>query len=127
MAEEKEITFYSDGRGVRITNTRVIVGATTYAMANISSVSMAKKPANRTLGIVLAILGVILLVIPASAVRVFGVVLLGLGILIAVIAKPTYTVRIGSASGESDAISSKDKVYIQKIVQSMNEAFIKRG
>jgi len=127
MAEEKEITFYSDDRSVRITNTRVIVGATTYAMANITSVLMAKKPANRVPGIVLAILGLILLAIPVSGIRVLGVVLLVLGILIAVIVKPTYTIRIGSASGESDAISSKDKKYVQGIVTAMNEAIIKRG
>ncbi len=127
MAEEKEITFYSDDRGVRITNTRAIVGTTTYSMANITSVSMAVKPANRTPGIVLAVLGLIFLAIPVSGIRVFGVVLLVLGILIAVIVKPTYRVRIGSASGESDAISSKDNKYIQGIVTAMNEAIIKRG
>lgn len=130
MAKEKEITFYSDVRGVRITNTRAIVGATTYAMANITSVSMAEKPANRKLGIVVAILGLIILVITyqlgSSGGVIFGVILLGLGILIAAIVKPTYTVRIGSASGETDAISSNDKKYIQAIVRAMNEAFIER-
>ncbi len=38
MVDEKEICFYSDDRGVRITNTRAIIGNTTYAMANITSV-----------------------------------------------------------------------------------------
>ena len=130
MGEEKETTFYSDERGVRITNTRAIVGATTYAMANITSVSTAVKPANRTPGIVVAILGLLVLVITgllgSSGGVIFGVIFLGLGILVAVIAKATYVVRIGSASGEADAISSKDEKYIQAIVQAMNEAFIKR-
>ena len=130
MAEEKEITFYSDDRGVRITNTRAIVGTTTYAMANITSVSMSEKPANRKLGIVVAILGLIILAITyqlgSSGGVIFGVILLGLGILIAAIVKPTYTVRIGSASGEADAVSSNDKKYIQAIVRAMNEAFIER-
>ena len=42
-------------------------------------------------------------------------------------AKATYKMRIASASGEVDAISSKDKEYIQAIVQAIEEAFIKRG
>jgi hypothetical protein len=99
-------------------------------MANITSVSMAEKPANRKLGIVVAILGLIILAITyqlgSSGGVIFGVILLGLGILIAAIVKPTYTVRIGSASGETDAISSNDKKYIQAIVRAMNEAFIER-
>ena len=131
MAEEKEMTFYSDDRGVRITNTRAIIGATTYAMANITSVSMGVKPANRIPGSVVAILGFLILLITgllgSSGGVIFGVILLGIGILIAAIIKPTCIVRVGSASGEADAISSKDKKYIQTIVNAMNEAFIKRG
>lgn len=131
MAEEKEIVFYSDDRGVRITNTRAIVGLTTYAMANITSVTMSVKPAKRTPGIVVAILGLLILIITAELGSaggvIFGVIVLGLGILMAVVAKPIFTVRIGSASGEADAVSSKDRDYIQAVVRAMNEAFIKRG
>ena len=131
MAEKKETIFYSDERGVRITDTRLIVGSTTYAMANITSVSRTRKPANRVPGIVLAILGLVILAITSqlgsSEGVIFGVILLGLGILIAAIVKATYIARIGSASGETDAISSKDKQYIQAVVTAMNEAIIKRG
>ena len=127
MAEQKETSFYSDNSGVRITNTRAILGTKTYAMANISSVSAAITPAKRGLGIVLAIIGFLLVLVPESGVRIFGVILLGVGILLAVIAKATYIVRIGSASGEADAISSHDRAYVDGIVTAMNEAFIKRG
>jgi hypothetical protein len=49
------------------------------------------------------------------------------GITLMVRAKPTYVVRIGSASGEANALASKDRDHIQKIVDAMNEAIIKRG
>ena len=68
MEGEKETTFYSDERGVHITNARAIVGATTYSMANITSVSMAVKPADRIAGIVLIIVGFIILAIFAGMV-----------------------------------------------------------
>jgi len=131
MAEEKEVTYYSDDKGVRITNTRVIVSSTTYAMANISSVSTVKKPARRVLGILIAILGLIVLVVTAvtgSTVGIaFGAVFLCFGVLVAVLLKPIYIARIASASGEVDAISAKEEKYIQTIVMAMNEAIIKRG
>ena len=56
-----------------------------------------------------------------------GVVVLGLGTLIAAIAKPTYCVKITSASGEAKATPSKDKQYIDSIVMALNEALIRRG
>jgi len=131
MAEEKEVSFYSDDKGVRITNTRAIMGTTTYAMANITSVSLATKPANRLAGILIAVLGLLVLwatdELDISNGTILGVIVVGVGILAAVLVKPKYTVGIESASGKSDAISSNKKVYIEGIVRAMNEAFIKRG
>jgi hypothetical protein len=128
----EETTFYSDG-AIRVTNARAVIGGKTYAMANITSVSMGTRPANRNPGIVIAIVG--LLIAACTGIMasdgaggiVFGILVLVAGIVVAVIAKPSYIVRIGSASGEADALVSKDREYIQKIVNATNEAIIKRG
>ena len=40
-------------------------------------------------------------------------------------ARLDYHVDISSASGEVHALTSKDKAYIQRIVQSINEAIVK--
>jgi len=126
-----ERTFYSDEKGVRITSVRAIFGRKTYVMANITSVATAENPAKRTPGIIFAILGLIILVACISFKSgegvIVGAVLLGLGILIAAIAKPTYHVKITSASGEEEPTSSKDKEYIHNIVTALNEALISRG
>ena len=50
-----------------------------------------------------------------------------LGFVIMSNAKEKYTVKIGSVGGETDALISKDKRYIQNIVNTSNEAIIKRG
>ena len=125
-----ERTFYSKG-GVRITSVRAIFDSKTYVMANITSVATGETPANRTPGMTIAIIGFIMLVVCASlhitGVAIAGGVMLGLGILGAVIAKPTYHVKITSASGEAEPISSKDKEYIDSIVSALNEAIISRG
>ena len=127
MSEE---TFYSRGN-IHITNARAVLGGKTYAMANITSVAMAKRPANRTLGIVVALVGIILAACggigDTSLWIILGVLALLTGIVMAVITKPSYIVRLGSASGESDALSSKDQEYIREIVGAVNEAIVRRG
>jgi len=73
-------------------------------MSNITSVSMGVIPAARTAGIVLAIFGLLVTLGGASAesggVIGFGVLVLAIGIAAAVMPKPTYVIKLGSASGE---------------------------
>jgi hypothetical protein len=127
-----ENTYYQDG-AVTVTNARAVLAGKTYAMANITSVSMAMRPANRGVGIAVALVGLAIAACSAAAGSdasvgiLFGILALGAGIALAVMAKPSYIVRIGSASGEADGLVSKDKEHIQKIVNAMNEAIIKRG
>ena len=131
MAEEKEIVFYSDDKGVRITNTRAIISNTTYAMANITSVSMGVIQPGIGFQAFLIIAGVLLAGICAAgkawAGTVIGVIVAALAVWWLTTLKPTYTVQIGSASGSAHAIQSKEMQYIQRVVNAMNEAFIKRG
>jgi len=131
MADEKEVMFYSDDRGVRITNARAIIGSTTYAMANITSVALGTLPAKRAGAVWLISIGVITIIVGLVAqawfIDILGLALLGLGIWLAIIAKPRYYVRLGSSSGEVQALVSTEQKYIQSIVNAMNEAFVKRG
>jgi ribosomal protein L40E len=144
----QEITYYQD-ESVTVTNIRVLVGPKTYSMANITSVSSAKIPANQMPGVVIAILGLLIaicagcptiglfgsgdpdaigagLIFVGPAV-VVGLLVLGVGIAVAATVKPSYVVKIGSASGETDALRSKDAAYIARIVNAMEEAIVKRG
>jgi hypothetical protein len=135
---QEEVTYYQ-AKGIRVTNARAILGSKAYAMANITSVSAAKKSANRLTGIVIALIGLMMstcvlgLVIAGGAdaggitVLGFGVVLLLVGIALTAIPKDKYIVRLGSASGEVDALISEDREYIWSIINALNEAIIKRG
>jgi ABC-type microcin C transport system permease subunit YejB len=131
MAEEKEIMFYSDDRGVRITNARAIAGTTTYAMANITSVALGKLSAKRNGAVWLICIGTMTIVVGLAAqawlIDLLGIALLGLGSWLAIIAKPRYCVRMGCSSGEVQPLVSTGQKYIQYIVNAMNEAFVKRG
>jgi hypothetical protein len=133
MTSSQETTYYQDST-VTISNSRAVLGAKTYAMVNITSVSMGEKPANRTPGIALALIGLAIAACTGSmggnsaggGIGI-GVVLIIAGIALAAIVKPSYIVRIGSAGGESDALVSNNREYIQKLVSAVNEAIIKRG
>lgn len=126
-----EPTFYSDERGVRVTPTRLIIGSTTYAMANISSIRTERRDPSRRSAYITALIGLGILIFFA-AIGVgpgigIGVIVLGAGLAWAFYLKPTYNLKLTSASGETDALSSKDKDYIDHIAIAINEALIRRG
>jgi hypothetical protein len=133
--ERADPTYYSDEKGVRVTATRLILpkttGSITYAMANITSIHT--KPAYPTLslGIILAVVGVIMMSIgPAfdfwpSTLALVGVALLIIGIILAV--RREYHLKVTSAAGEESPLTSKDRKYIDQVAVAINEALIKRG
>ena len=135
----EEICFYADDRGVRVTNTRLIYRQTTYMMADLTSVKLETKPVNYVPAILLIIIGIAITVLgvvatsitsinsPSPFILTLGAASIVGGIVWAILTKTEYTVKITSASGEEEPIRSKDKAYIQGIVNAINEAFIKRG
>lgn len=130
MAEE--ISLYRDAT-IQVTNLRAILPGKTYAMANITSVSTFTQPANTAPGVIMAILGA-LIVLPGIVVSemrgcsfTVGIAMLIIGIAIAAAAKNVYWVRIGSASGETNALRSEDHDYVARVVDAINEAIVRRG
>lgn len=126
-----EVVYYSEGN-VQISNARVVLGRTTYAMANITSVAIAEQPANKTPGIVLLVVGALIALCSLSSRSaimgmVFGLALLGVGVVLLVNAKPQYVVRLGSSSGETNGLVSPNRDYILTVVKAINEAIVKRG
>ena len=118
-----EISYYSDDKGVRITNSRAIFGNKTYVMGNISSISLGQKNPDYTFAVIFFIGGLFCLFFDL----ILGAVIFTVGILIAYSAKGEYTVKLTSASGETDALSDSNKTYIQDVVNAMQEAIVNRG
>jgi hypothetical protein len=131
MNEVSETTILEEGN-VKITNLRAIISTKTYAMSNVTSVNLSKKSdSNAPLFLILG--GILLGMIGLTNVRdyigclILAVLLVGGGILASKTAKPTYTVQIGSASGESNILESQDVDHIKRIVDAMNDAIVRRG
>lgn len=137
METEREITFYSDDQGVTITNTRLVISNTTYAMANITSVKTDKVLPDYSGPWFVAAPGLGILglgIWTIFSLHSFGLFLIcgglfvfGIGVLWAWLVSPQFHLRISSAAGESSALSSWDKAYIEKIDQAIRQAIIHRG
>lgn len=145
VIHSEEITYYQD-KNTLVTNMRAILNSKTYAMAHINSASLGEVPPNRILGIIMALFGLGSLISRLSMIFkahysnrivfygaffdlniIIMMVIVGIGIFLAIFAKPKYAVKIGSASGESKAFISADQALVQKIVDSIHQAIIKRG
>jgi len=130
---EEEEKHYLEKPEATITKTRAIISGKTYAMGLVSSVQMVRIPPNRTWPIILLAVGIIAALVgfaSGESGAMCGVV----GLLIALgggawlgSLSDEYAVRIAAASGEVDALRSKDKENIQKVVDALNQAITERG
>ena len=125
-------TKYLEDGNVIVTNARAVLKGKTFAMVNITSVSMGEVPPNRMIWIILALVGVAIAGCSLSSGKVnlggvLGILLCIFGLVIAAGLKKQYAVRIGSAGGETVGLSSFDREYIQKIVNAINQAIVNRG
>lgn len=123
-SQQEEITFYRDA-SVVVTQSRYVTNSKTYAMRNISSVHIFEIVKSRTFPVVLIIIGILMLF--GDDARVFGFITIAIAVLILLSIKNEFAVRISTNSGEANSIVSKDRTYIQKIVNALNEAIIHRG
>jgi hypothetical protein len=121
---------------IAVTTTRVIVGGTTYALRNITSVKMTFTPP-RVLGLILLLLvGVIIFFIgeflsfngnsPTAIIAYVAASIIVCGTIFEMCrTKSTYHVCLASAAGEIHVLTSKNRAYIEQIVVSINEAIVK--
>jgi len=119
--EEKEFFSYDD---VKVTNARFIVGSQTYAMSNITSVKASEDSPGRFTPIACVVVGVACLF---GSVKEFGIFLILLGGVWLACLKTTYYVSLTTAGGESKALSSEQREYIEKVVAALNNAIVHRG
>ena len=132
-APSKEATFYSD-KTVAVTDLRVIIGGTTYALRNITSVRMAFTPPRMVKPVLLLVAGLLILfaaLVPMTDMQPapIGVYIIGGGMILGAIlwmigAKTKYHVDISSSAGEVHVLTSHNKLYVQRIVESINRAIV---
>lgn len=124
MQNQPETQFYQDGT-VTVTQSRFVTQSKTYAMRNIPSVHIFEIEKNRVTPIIMILIGLPFLF--SGDVFWIGLIIITLGILWLFTIKNEYAVRISTNAGEANSIISKDRIYIQKIVDALNDAIIYRG
>jgi hypothetical protein len=131
MTEEKVI--YERGN-IKVTNLRAIFGDKTYAISNITSVTKKEKTnLSAFLPVAIIVVGIAFISLAFFedvinwATIIFGVFMVVGGYFVALLLKTEYFVQIGSASGETQAYTSKNIAEIAEIVQAINQAMIQQG
>jgi len=122
---ENEKIFFKD-TNVLITQSRVVIFNKTYSLRNISSVNMLVKHKTVTKFFSLSLLIIGLMGI-FNEVYGLGIISIGISAILFFFMKDEFIVRISSNSGENNALVSKNKDYIQKVVNAINEAIIYGG
>jgi hypothetical protein len=118
----EEKTFFENG-DVKVTNSRFVTGGQTYAMSNVTSVKTFIQKPSRVFGVLLLIVGLIMLLNSLM----FGFVLVALASVILYMQKSIYHVMLSTSGGETSALKTNEREYIEKVVNALNDAIVHRG
>ncbi len=134
LPDPAEQTFLDEG-AIRVTNARFIAGRRTYAMHGITAVSFHVKRQGWIAPLLLAAIALFFSVVVlspgaddalvplicVSLIMWFFTFALWFGL------RPSYSVRLTTASGESEALTSRDRARIQRVIDALNDAIVARG
>ena len=128
---------FFDEAGIFVSNSRFITPSQTYAMSGVTSVGATITTASKKGPLILigfgalAVMGAFLGGGPKDFPAVIAVLLcismIALGIFWFTKRVPTYAVVLRSASGETEATSSKNKDLILRIIAGVNQSIVHRG
>lgn len=112
-----------DSNDIKVTPARVVIRATTYAVANITSIKAIKDDSKRNLGFLFIALGVL-----AASVEIYliGVILLLVGALLVKFGSMCILVFTTGAA-EQQALRSRDQARIVEVASAVNLAIMKRS
>jgi hypothetical protein len=135
-AQIQERFFLQGVRGVSVSNTRLAFPGRTYALANVSSVSLNERFPNSGGGVGLAAIGALIALLSLAAfggsswgwglfLLVTGIGCVVLGIKLSGVRE--FIVRLHTAGGESDGLTTRDGQLAQQVVQAIEQAIVARG
>lgn len=122
----EEKVFFECG-DTRVTNARFVLAGKTFAMNGVTSVRQSMAPASIKGPLIAIAVGLLILIAASGSGKLIGVVVAGLGVWMLISQKSTHYVFLSSASGEQQALESKDQSYIDGVVSALNDALIHRG
>lgn len=118
----EEKTFF-EYEGVKVTSARFVVDGQTFAMSNVTSVNPLAEPPKRIWLVILLIVGLAAL----TANPFFGVPIVLISGYLLYKQKTIYHVMLKTAGGETKALTTHQREYLDKVVASLNDAIVHRG
>jgi len=128
----EEQVFFNEG-GVSVSNARFIVNGQTYAMNAVTSVKQGANHPSHIGPIIFGLLGFLVFAIGFQAkdgavgAIVFGLTLLVVAVFWGYQEKSEYIVVLSTSSGESQALKSNDRLYVESVISALNQSIVHRG
>lgn len=119
----EEKTFF-EYEGVKVTNARFVVDGQTFAMGNVTSVKPVEVRPSRAGPLLLGIVGALFLL---GASYIIAVVLLTLAAAWWHGQKTMFHIMLRTSGGETKALSTNQRNYLEQVTQALNEAIVHRG
>jgi hypothetical protein len=119
--EERIFFDYGD---VKVTNARFINGGQTYAMNNVTSVKPYEKKPNRIGGIIVLLIGIIIM---ASSSLVTGLLISAAAAFYLYQQKTIYHILLSTSAGETTALVTYQRHYLNDVIAALNNAIVHRG
>lgn len=137
MTDGRETAFYEDDRGVRVTGTKVVVGAEAFAFKSVTSVRV-RATRLQTYGRIASFVVGALFVLTAfwvgvaedeanmafQVLFVVGIAFVTAGIIWVAYWQRLYTIEVVSQSGTARVLKSGDKSYVQSVAKAIGEAMV---
>lgn len=114
---------FLEERNVKVTNARFITFGKTQALGGITSVSTLVRNPKRLGPIIIIIAGMLTIAMSTA----IGIIVIALGILWLISQKKVYIIQLESASGAANALESKDKGFVFRVSDALNDAIVSRG
>jgi hypothetical protein len=117
--------FRDKDRGILVTPRKFVVRSVVLPVSTIARVDLVRIRPKRLGGILLTLIGVVgatmtgSIPLPVTVLCAIGIGVAVVGAWLAISAKPSYAVRLATASGRRDAVVTDDERYAEKIVQAL--------
>lgn len=121
MTEERIFFEYDD---VKVTNARFINGGQTYAMNNVTSVKPYEKKPDRVWAIIVLIVGIAIMIKTSF---ITGLFIAAAAAYYLYQQKTIYHILLSTSAGETTALVTYQRDYLNRIIAALNEAIVHRG
>jgi hypothetical protein len=119
--EERVFFEYGD---VKVTNARFINGGQTYAMNNVTSVKPYEKKPSRLIGLIVLLGGIVIM---AESSFITGLLITLAAAFYLYQQKTIYHILLSTSAGETTALVTYQRNYLNDVIAALNDAIVHRG